>query len=83
MPETKPTFPIQINYTDFALTKLPPTDENAAQLLTVLNKNREFLGHFLEWVDAYTNIDKAKSNIAKSYTTDACSYILGFTPTIK
>lgn len=76
MPETKPTFQTQINYSDFALTKLQPTDENAVALLAVLNENREFLGHFLEWVDAYTNIDKAKSNIAKSYPTDACSYFI-------
>lgn len=76
MPETKSTFPIQINYTDFALTKLQPTDENAAQLLTVLNKNREFLGQFLEWVDTYTSIEKAKSNITKSYSADACSYFI-------
>lgn len=69
-------FPVKINCKDFALVKLAPTDENATALLAVLNKNREFLGRFLEWVDAYTNTHKAKSNIAKTHPADACSYFI-------
>lgn len=69
-------FQSRIECGDFALVKLAPTDENAGALLAVLNENREFMGRFLEWVDAYTNIDKAKSNIAKTYPADACSYFI-------
>ncbi len=73
---TKPTFPTQIDFGDFTLTKLAPTDENATRLLTVLNENREFLGRFLEWVDAYANIEKALANITKSYPSDKCAYFI-------
>ena len=69
-------FEKHIDCGDFALVKLAPTDENADALLRVIDRNREFFGRFLEWVDAYNNIDKAKSNIAKSYPTDACSYFI-------
>ncbi|MDE6250590.1 MAG: GNAT family N-acetyltransferase [Alphaproteobacteria bacterium] len=61
---------------DFALVKLAPTDENADALLREIDENREFLGRFLDWVDAYTNIEKTKANIAKSYPIDICSYFI-------
>jgi len=69
-------FPKHIDCGDFALVKLMPTAENATRLLTTLNQNREFLGKYLEWVDAYTNTDKASANITKSYPTDKCAYFI-------
>ena len=39
------------------MVKLEPTSANAGRLLLVINDNREFLGEFLEWVDAYITVD--------------------------
>jgi len=69
-------FPEKIDCNDFTLVKLEPTATNAHILLATINQNREFLGRFLEWVDAYTNIDKALANITKSYPTDKCAYFI-------
>ncbi len=80
MPNTKrtlkTTFPTQIDCSEFTLTKLAPTDENATRLLAVLNENREFLGKYLEWIDAYTSTEKALANITKPYPSDKCAYFI-------
>lgn len=70
------SLPKQIDFGDFALQKIEPTDENAEQLLRVVNSNRDFLSPFLEWVDAFTNIDKAMNNIVKTHSADKCSYFI-------
>lgn len=70
------TFARQIDFGDFKLQKIEPTDENAEQLLRVVNNNRDFLSPFLEWVDDFTNTDKAMKSIAKTYPVDNCSYFI-------
>ncbi len=70
------TFDNEIICDGFSLVKIAPTTENATELLTVVNNNRDFLGEYLEWVDSYTSVERAMLNIEKSYTTDKCSYFI-------
>ena len=61
---------------DFVLEKITPDMENARELLSVINDNRDYLSTYLEWVDDYTTLEKTLANIKKSYSNDVCSYFI-------
>ena len=61
---------------DFVLKKITPNMENARELLSVINDNRDYLSTYLEWIDEYTTLEKTLANITKSYSNDVCSYFI-------
>ncbi len=61
---------------DFKIEKVKPTFEHAREIFETVDAQREFLGKWLEWVDATNSPEDAFPHMYKSSQSDSKSYYI-------
>ncbi|MDR0726752.1 MAG: hypothetical protein LBF37_01680 [Rickettsiales bacterium] len=69
-------FPRSIKDGDIELVKLNPTFENATKLFELVDKNRDFLGKWLQWVDYVKTPEDEFTKVKSVSETDSPEYFI-------